>query len=505
MTRTVTPDARVGEEISTDGAARGTEAAREGEQFSGPLPPERFNMARYCLEAAVRDHPDKLALVVLGGEPGTAVSERWTFRELDIAVRRLAGGLTEAGVCRGMRIALMLGNRSSFALTFFALLSCGAVAVPLSDQLSAQEIRRYLAEASVEGACYANDVFMPAERPRLTLDEATIRQHALHGPLRAPQDTHRDDPAFLIFTSGTGGRAKPVLHAHRSAWGRRPMYADWYGISAADRVLHAGAFNWTYTLGTGLTDPWANGATAIVSTRPRSGAEWPALIRESDATLFAAVPGVYRQILERAPEGPIAVGALRHALSAGEKMPDGIAHAWQARTGTRIYEAFGMSEISTFISASPARAAVAGSIGRAQTGRAIAVLDPETGFRVATGEVGRLAVHRSDPGLMLEPDRAGSATSDDAWFITGDLVAVDADGNVTHHGRADDLITAGGYRISPLEVERALGGCPGVEELAVAAVMLRDGLAILVAFVVAAESAAPRQALHAFAASTLAG
>ena len=75
-----------------------------------------------------------------------------------------------------------------------------------------------------------------------------------------------NDPAFLIYTSGTTANPKGVLHAHRSAWGRRPMYQGWYGITPHDRLMHAGSFNWTYTMGTGLTDPWANGATAIVYT-----------------------------------------------------------------------------------------------------------------------------------------------------------------------------------------------------------------------------------------------
>ncbi len=82
------------------------------------------------------------------------------------------------------------------------------------------------------------------------------------------------------------------------------MYQGWYGITPDDRMLHAGAFNWTFTLGVGLTDPWANGATAIVCTGDKAPELWPTLIAATGATLFAAVPGVYRQILKYAPPGP---------------------------------------------------------------------------------------------------------------------------------------------------------------------------------------------------------
>jgi 4-hydroxybenzoate-CoA ligase len=111
-------------------------------------------------------------------------------------------------------------------------------------------------------------------------------------------DTHADDPAFLIYTSGTSGTPKGVLHAQRAAAARRPMDRGWYGITAQDRLLHAGAFNWTYTLGVGLMDPWANGATSVVYDGPRDPELWPGVIEASGATLFAAVPSLYRRILK---------------------------------------------------------------------------------------------------------------------------------------------------------------------------------------------------------------
>ena len=114
-----------------------------------------------------------------------------------------------------------------------------------------------------------------------------------------------------------------MLHAHRNVWGRRPTYAGWSGIGAADVMLHAGAFNWSYTLSAGLTDPWANGATAVLYAGPRDAGVWAKLIAGTGATLFAAVPGVYRQILKQGDLARTGTGRLRHGLVAGEALPPG--------------------------------------------------------------------------------------------------------------------------------------------------------------------------------------
>ena len=98
------------------------------------------------------------------------------------------------------------------------------------------------------------------------------------------------------MTSGSGGAPKGVLHAQRAAWARRMMWEGWYGLGPDDRMLHAGAFNWTYTLGAGLIDPLAAGATALIYTGPADRHVWPALAAAHGATIFAAAPGVYRQM-----------------------------------------------------------------------------------------------------------------------------------------------------------------------------------------------------------------
>ena len=108
------------------------------------------------------------------------------------------------------------------------------------------------------------------------------------------------------------------------------------GSPSNDRMLHAGAFNWTFTLGTGLTDPWANGATAIVFTGDKQPEIWPSLIRRTEATIFAGVPGLMRQILKYGDLTPGAMPTLRHGLIAGEKPPETLFDDWRRATGTEL-------------------------------------------------------------------------------------------------------------------------------------------------------------------------
>jgi acyl-coenzyme A synthetase/AMP-(fatty) acid ligase len=299
-----------------------------------------------------------------------------------------------------------------------------------------------------------------------------------------PCDWDLGDPerlGYIVYTSGTSGKARAVMHAHRAIWARRMMVDGWYGLRPDDRLLHAGAFNWTFTLGTGLMDPWTLGATALI---PRAGieiSELPALLRRHRATIFAAAPGVYRKMMQDVPD--LHLPDLRHGLCAGEKLSTSLHRRWAETTGTGLFEAFGMSECSTFISSSPAHPARGEALGQPQDGRRVAILD--TDGPVPQGAEGTIAVHRSDPGLMLgyfgQPDETAARFLGD-WFLTGDQGAMAVDGQITYTGRDDDMMNAGGYRVSPLEVEAALGAFPGLTQVGVTDIEVKVGTRIIAAF-----------------------
>ena len=217
------------------------------------------------------------------------VAERWTHCALAEAVRRTAGGLAARGLGRGDRVLLRLGNSADFPILFFAANALGAVPVPTSSALTEREVAVILADLEPRLVAAAPGMALPADPGVPVLGPAEIAALRAHAPV-AYAATAPDDPAYIVYTSGTGGGPKGVVHAQRAAWARRMMWDGWYGLTPDDRVLHAGALNWTYTLGAGLTDPWAAGATALVYTGPPDRHVWPALAGAHGATIFAATP-----------------------------------------------------------------------------------------------------------------------------------------------------------------------------------------------------------------------
>jgi acyl-coenzyme A synthetase/AMP-(fatty) acid ligase len=460
---------------------------------------ESFNLAWHCLGRQAKERGDKTALILCDGQDAF---RSWTYAELDQMVRRLAGGLIANGLLKGDRVMIRAANDIDFVLTFFATTAIGCVAQPASLLLTGEEALA-LAVDSGAAAIFLGDA--AAREGRLfsnlrVFDQRETLQLAAEAAPAAYASTAPDDPAYLVFTSGSTADPKGVLHAHRVVIGRRPMARDWLGIAEDDVVLHAGNINWTYALGVGVLDPFACGATGVLYAGPRDSTVWLKLIEGRRATIFAAVPSLYRQILKYGDPSKFDLSSLRHGVCAGEALSPELLAQWREGTGTWLYEALGMSEISTYISSRPGETIRPGSPGRPQTGRRIAVLPIDGGTEpLPRGQVGLLAVHRSDPGLMLgywnRPAEEAAAFRGE-WFVGGDLAEFDDDGWIWYRGRNDDLMNAFGYRVSPLEVEKVLSAHPDVADVAVAERKVADGVSVIAAFVVLkADSAADENAL----------
>lgn len=473
-----------------------------------PTENPRFNMARYCIAGAAAATPDKPALIVVD-DVSARPSEIWSYAELEDAVLRTAGALRAMGLAEGDRVLIRLENTSAYAILYFGAIAAGLVALPASSRLTDHETLFLLEDSGATVMACASPPHKGEGKSPLFLTPDDIARMIREGPLIDYAPTRAETPAFLIYTSGTTANPKGVLHAQRAALGRRPMYQGWYGLTPEDRVLHAGAFNWTFTLGVGLTDPWANGATAIVYTGEKTPELWPRLIDKTGATLFAAVPGLFRQILKYADLTPAAMPTLRHALMAGEAPPANLFEDWTAHTGRNLYQALGMSEISTYISTGPGVPRKPGTVGKAQPGRHVAILSIDGADEpLPPGTEGLIAVHRSDPGLMLgywnRPAEQAEVTRGD-WFAGGDIGRMDAEGYIAHLGRNNEIMKALGYRVSPMEVEAVLATHPDIAEVACAEVAVRPDVHIVGAFVVLKSAAHPdAEGILAFAAERLA-
>lgn len=435
---------------------------------------EAFNLARHVLHRGAAT-PDALALAVIGPHD----AERWSYSELIAAVRGTATGLLRAGLRPGDRVLLRLGNTPAFPVAYLGAIAAGIVPVPTSAQLTAPEASRIAAATAPKLVLAAEGVALP-DHPAPVLTEGELAAFAT----LPPADWDMGDPerlAYIVTTSGSSGMPRAVAHAHRAILARAMMFEGWYGLRPDDRLMHAGAFNWTFTLGTGLMDPWTIGATALIPAPGTPIEALPLLAAQHGATIIAAAPGVFRRMLRA--DWP-AIATLRHGLAAGEKLQPGLRKDWQARTGTDLHEAMGMSECSTFVSGSPARPAPEGTSGYPQPGRCTAIVGPE-GSPVGTGATGILAVHRSDPGLFLGYVGAAEETAArfmGDWFLTGDMAVAAPDGAISTLGRADDMMNAGGFRVAPAEVESTLANHPDAGDLAVTEVAVGPGSSVIACF-----------------------
>lgn len=388
------------------------------------------------------------------------------------------------------RVMIRLENRPEFAFVFFSAIAAGLVPLPCSPQLQANEIA-FLAEDS-EASLIIHSASLPLPNslpPKCQqIDFALFNQEVSSEGVEPFIQTNAEDPAFLIYTSGTTGFPKGVLHAHRHIWGRRPMRQGWFGGQENDIFLHTGQLNWTYTLGVGVMDPWSIGATVVLFGGEPTPQVWLELIETFKVTIFASVPGWYRQILKYCDLSQYDLSSLRHALTAGEALSEELLNKWHEVAKVELFEALGMSEISTYISSGPKTPIKIGSPGKPQSGRTVVILPVEGGTEpLPPGQMGLIGIHRSDPGLMLgywkRPEEEAEVFRND-WFIGGDLGEIDEEGYIWYHGRNNDLMNSMGYRVSPLEVEKVFLKHPEVLEAAVTEISIEDSLSLIFAFLV---------------------
>jgi acetyl-CoA synthetase len=469
--------------------------------------PERFNIGVACLDCH-RGTPtaQQVAMIVEDDSRGTSQA---TYGELADRTSRFSQLLRKLGIGAGERVLIRLPNCLDYPTAFLGAMKRGAISVPTSTLLTAEEVL-YLAKDSGAVAIVIDKSAWQAYAARLA-ESPALRFALLAGPgpivsapplealdleralaaiaeWDAPHPTRADDPAYLVYTSGTTGYPKGVLHAHRALLGRAPAAEYWFAFApAGDRILHSGKFNWTYVLGSAMMDPLYRGQTVIAYEGKNDATTWPRLIAKHGATIFIGVPTVYRQIIQKTTLGKRDVPSLRHCMSAGEHLSDEVFAQWRERFGMDIYEAVGMSEFSYYLSQSPHRPIRPGSAGFPQPGHEIKLLDRETLEEVRAGEEGMICVPTGDPGLFLEYWNLPEETArlrHDGWFFTGDYARYDEDGYLWFLGRKDDIIKSFGYRVSPYEVERVLKSHPAVADCACVGEEIERGKLLVVAYVI---------------------
>ena len=456
--------------------------------------PSHFNIGVACSDRHLgTPQADNIAMIVEDDVLGTS---QITFAELAQKTDQFAQLLRNLNVKVGDRVLIRLPNSLDYPIAFLGAMKMGAIAVPTSTLLTAEEVT-YLAKDSgatvlvIDANAWAgmetqlvSSLKATPNLKHILLSQTTdtaphshLNVLSLENSLSVthkfdkPHNTKAEDPAYLVYTSGTTGYPKGVLHAHRALLGRQPAAQYWfnYDNNLNDRIMHSGKFNWTYVLGSGLMDPLYLGKTVIVHEGKNDAQVWLNLIQKHQATIFIGVPTIYRQILQKTSAIAAEIPSLRHYMSAGEHLSDEVLSQWHARFGVDIYEAVGMSEFSYYLSQSKFRPIRPGSAGFPQPGHAIKLLNPETLEEVEMGEEGMISVPMNDPGLFLSYWNLAEETAKykhDGYFFTGDYAKYDADGYIWFLGRKDDIIKSFGYRVSPYEIERVYKGHPDVADCA---------------------------------------
>jgi benzoate-CoA ligase family protein len=458
------------------------------------VPPEDLNLADWLVDARVREgRGERVALRLPGRE--------LTYREVQRLAHRFANVLAGLGLRPEERVLLALPDGAEFVGALFGALAAGASVVMLNPELGAEAIAGLLDYlrprlAVIDGRLapvFADALGRARERAMLvTVGEAAPGCPSFEELARTVAEgfatvrTHRDDSAVWLFSGGTTGRPKAVVQSHGSyafttvAYGQRTL-----GLSEGDVTLAVPKLFFGYALGSNLFFPFSVGASACLYPERATADSVFAALRRHRPTVLVNVPTMVLQMVSHPEAAAQDLSCLRFATSAGEALPVPLHQRWRATFGVELLDGLGTAEQwHVFLTNRPGEVRP-GTLGRAVEGFEVRVRDEE-GRDLPDGETGWLWVRGGARAWGYWREMAKTQeTFRGEWVVTGDLVARDADGFVTYHGRGDDVLKVAGRWFSPAEVESCLTRHPAVAECAVVGVPDESGLTKPHAWVIA--------------------
>jgi acyl-coenzyme A synthetase/AMP-(fatty) acid ligase len=434
----------------------------------------------------------------------TCASETLTYAELAARAARFAAGLRAAGVEPGNRLVLMMLDTPDLVALYLAIMAVGAVSVAVSTRATPEELRHIISIATPCALIAAEEFSSAAEQAIAEANPATrlfLRERELqswkHGPQAELEFCPRDptDPAFWIMTSGTTGRPKAVEHRHDHVLTSADYFVHAFAANAQDRVLATSRLHFAYALGA-LFATLRLGASSILLEHWPTPAVIADAIERHAPTLVLSVPALYHKLLDDRLRTK-AFAAVRHYVSAGERLNPKIATAWEEATGRAILDGLGCSETVQKIFMNGHDARRAGSSGRPVPGVQVRLTAEDGTSILAAGQIGRLEVRMPSlfAGYRVAENAIGPALRPaeqfrDGWFATGDEYQMDLDGYYYHCGRSDDMLKIIGMWVSPFEIEDTVAGLPGVQDAAAVASENAAGLPEIVLYLVAAAATA---------------
>ena len=441
-----------------------------------------------------------LSLVGRGARPAielvddSGARRSYTFGEIDARANQMARELVVRGMCRGDRLCLHLANRLEYIDIFLACVRLGVILVPMNVLYRERELRHIVGDAEPKAIVAAadTDAVYPTDVAVWSIEALTAgasTRRADRGDLNASLDG--DDPAVIVYTSGTTGAAKGAVLSHNNLAANGINVASCWRISEADRYLAVLPLFHVHGLGNGIHAWLVSGCLMHLAER-FDQREAQTLFREFEPTVFFGVPTIYVRLLERSVISDDAARAIgksaRLFVSGSAPLPAHIHEAFRARFGHTILERYGMSEALMIMTNPYEGERRAGTVGSPFPGVSARIVGDD-GTIVADGDVGEVQVR--SPSLIREYWRRPDATAaafQDGWFKTGDLAVRSADGYYTLRGRKGDMIISGGFNIYPREIEELLLEDPRVREAAVVGIANEARGEVPVAYVVTDES-----------------
>ena len=437
--------------------------------------------------------PDKPALIGPAG--------RVTYAELIAEAARWGRAFIAAGLRRRARIPFFLDDTPAYAAAFFGAVRAGFVPVLLNTQTNADTLAYFLTDTEArivlcEGAF--SDAFTDSVLAGSAVETVIIVNGAAqalrhqaasaflagHDGALACADTGPDDMAFWMYSSGTTGRPKGIVHLHHDMAYTRASYGEGVlGITADDICFSVPKIFFAYGFGNSLTFPFAVGATSVLLPgRPDPGAIFDA-IETYRPTLFFGLPTLYTALAKHAGAGDRDLTSIRRSISAAETLSRDIYDAWKGLAGHGPTEGLGSTELLHIYLSNTHDDHRIGAAGAPVPGYEVRLVDPD-GNAVPPGADGVMLVrgHSSAPCYWRRPDKTAETMQGD-WIYTGDRF-IERDGYFYFQGRADDLVKVSGQWVWPLEIERCLNEHEDVRECAVMAHRLADGRTTLRAVVV---------------------
>jgi benzoate-CoA ligase family protein len=441
--------------------------------------PPRFNLAGAMLARRLDAGDGQKIAVEYEGRA-------WSYADIADLSRRAASVFRELKIGREQRVLIALPDSPEFIAAFLGAMLAGAVAVPSSTFLGSSDYDYFLRATSAHVVVTTPEL-LEKMHPSAAQVEAVLlvgrdRGQEDHGPVRSwqrlidaaspidmPADTHKDEPAFWLWTSGSTGEPKAVVHLHQDApWCCRGVAEDVLGMTAADRVYSAAKLFHAYGLNNALLFPFWVGATTILHPGRSLQESVFGVIDAKQPTIFFGVPTLFALLLQvQDAERRFNLSSVRFCVSAGEPLPAEIYHRWLARFGVEILDGIGSTELLNMYICSRPGQVRPGSSGQVVPGYAVRIVD-EHGRDVPAGVIGDLLVSGPSCAIMYWNQRDQTkARMRGEWFVSGDKYTVDEEGYYWYAGRSDDMFKASGEWISPTEVESLLMQHEAVVECAV--------------------------------------